>query len=699
MKRFSRLPSFLCAGLRSVLLLGLAGPLSAGALPTVVTTAADYGAGSLLDTLSNAAANAGADTITFAPALAGQTLSLPGGETVVNAATGDLTIDASSLPGGVTISRAGRVIYEVWGNIPGNDLDSLYFDPRYPSSPDSRVMLPRMEGTHTGDNFGTVMSSHLVVPRYGDYRFSVAADASAQLFLSTDTREANLEMIAEVTAPTAPREWAEPDSPRTSVPVRLMPGQRYFIRVVHKEGTGSEHVAVGISKTTEPQNVEVIDGRYLASYDTTDGFRIFNVNASGNLTLRGLTLAGGGGFIAYRGGAIFNAGRVVAEDCTFTGNTALDTGGAIFSDSGSVLTLTRCTFSANTADSGGGVGSISAAFAAVNCTFSGNTADSGGAIYNQAAMSLIHTTVSANHATQEGGAIFNQAGTLTLANSIVAGNTADTAGLDIRNEATVTREGANLLGSAVHNLPAGTDSGPAALIAAPLLGPLGDNGGPTMTMALLPGSPAINAAVGGTITSDQRGFPIVGVADLGAFEAPNTPPVAGTDRVTRVKGRTVELLQSALLANDTDLDGPSALSITAVTSLSVNGATVRILGNYVVYEADAPAPNTDANDSFTYTVSDGTFTMSGTVNVTVSDPDRMTLNLVLDTFVGLERHFTVAGTPGRVYKLQFAGNVSGPWLDVSGAEATGSNATFGELLLLKDTAPPGGTSFYRVVEP
>ena len=51
------------------------------------------------------------------------------------------------------------------------------------------------------------------------------------------------------------------------------------------------------------------------------------------------------------------------------------------------------------------------------------------------------------------------------------------------------------------------------------LAPFSNYGGPTKTMALLPTSPARHAATNSTITSDQRGFPIVGVPDIGAYEA------------------------------------------------------------------------------------------------------------------------------------------------------------------------------------
>jgi hypothetical protein len=68
----------------------------------------------------------------------------------------------------------------------------------------------------------------------------------------------------------------------------------------------------------------------------------------------------------------------------------------------------------------------------------------------------------------------------------------------------------------VSNTPPGRDS-----FANPSLGPLADNGGPTLTMALLPGSPAIDA--GNTLlapTCDQRGYPrpAGAAADIGAYE-------------------------------------------------------------------------------------------------------------------------------------------------------------------------------------
>jgi hypothetical protein len=82
----------------------------------------------------------------------------------------------------------------------------------------------------------------------------------------------------------------------------------------------------------------------------------------------------------------------------------------------------------------------------------------------------------------------------------------------------VTFQNANLLGTAVTSPGSTTGSDP-IINPDPLLAPLGDYGGPTQTMALLPGSPARDVATGTTRLNDQRGLPILGTADLGAYEA------------------------------------------------------------------------------------------------------------------------------------------------------------------------------------
>ncbi len=175
----------------------------------------------------------------------------------------------------------------------------------------------------------------------------------------------------------------------------------------------------------------------------------------------------------------------------------------------------------------------------------------------------------------------------------------------------------------------------------------------------------------------------------------NQPPVAEPDVIPRPAGRLLKIPFTALLANDHDTDGPSALVITAVSATSANGVALSVEAGCVLY---APGPG-NADDAFTYTVSDGDRTAQATVTIRVeTGSGGVTLNLVATAVVGAERHFTAAGIPGRSYGLQRAAAVEGPWADVPGPAATALAGATGELVL-RDAEPPAGPlTFYRVIE-
>jgi parallel beta-helix repeat protein len=222
---------------------------------------------------------------------------------------------------------------------------------------------------------------------------------------------------------------------------------------------------------------------------------------------------------------VLNAGTATLTNCTISGNSAT-TGGGVWN--GDTATLTNCTISGNNTGLGGGFGGSGGGFSG----FGG-----GGGVFNGGMATLTNCTVSGNAATT-GGGVYNSgypAATLTLANTIVAGNTASGSGPDAFG--TVNSLGYNLVGitdgstgwrgdgSVRDHDQIGTSASPLD----PLLGPLADNGGPTQTMALLPGSPAIDAGTAaGAPCTDQRGFGRIGAVDIGAFESQGTALVVNT---------------------------------------------------------------------------------------------------------------------------------------------------------------------------
>src|SRR5262249_19352055 len=246
---------------------------------------------------------------------------------------------------------------------------------------------------------------------------------------------------------------------------------------------------------------------------------IFSLAAGANITISGLPLADGS---APTGGAILNRGTLALTDCTLSGNSATFFGGGLYNVG--TLTMTRCTVSGNSATRFGG-GLYSKYFPAeskfgtaalTDCTFSGNTAPfSAGLSLAYGTNTLVNCTVSANTGTSSNwlAAGMNIVGDgTTLENTIVAGNTGPSGASDLGGPGTATGSN-NLIGtgsvSGANNKLGVTD---------PKLGPLAWNGGPTQTMALLAGSPAIGAGAAGRVTVDQRNFPLDSPPDIGAFQ-------------------------------------------------------------------------------------------------------------------------------------------------------------------------------------
>jgi hypothetical protein len=153
----------------------------------------------------------------------------------------------------------------------------------------------------------------------------------------------------------------------------------------------------------------------------------------------------------------------------------------------------------------------------------GNVVGSGGGLENHGTLTLTHSTVRGNKATgYYGGGLYNWYAALTLTNSIVASNPL---GGDCRHtHSSITSQG--LQPGQRYQLPADRPYRPARTD--PQLGPLQGNGGPTLTQALSPGSPAIDAipwgtnGCGTTLISDQRWQarpqPAGGPCDVGAYE-------------------------------------------------------------------------------------------------------------------------------------------------------------------------------------
>ena len=301
--------------------------------------------------------------------------------------------------------------------------------------------------------------------------------------------------------------------------------------------------------------------------------RVFKVDAGVTATISGLTITGGS---ADQGGAISNSGTLSIDGCALTGNLASKSGGAIYNGSGGQLAVSNSTFSSHSAaHAGGGIyNAVSGQLLISNSTFWGNSAAggspdfptqlAGGAIANAGGATVTNCTIANNSATggSQGGGIANAAA-LSLQNTLVADNTGgDVAGtLASSSSYNLVGDGSGGVALTLHNL-FGTSASPLDA----KLALLGDYGGPLQTVALLPGSPAIDAgsnflAQSAHLSQDERGFPRVAnsTVDIGAYEAQSLIVVNTTADETTAGDASLSLREAVALA-DAD-KGPEAITI------------------------------------------------------------------------------------------------------------------------------------------
>jgi len=325
--------------------------------------------------------------------------------------------------------------------------------------------------------------------------------------------------------------------------------------------------------------------------------------SGGSLTASGCTFSGnstgaggqagageqGGGW----GGAIYAVGYLALTNCTLATNSTGSGGGGGESGGGPA----SGGYGGQGGQGGDGAGIYSQNSHLVNCTVANNSTGAGGmggsgiaaggsggqggdgaGIYSGNNSDLLNCTVASNWGGSGGlggvtiyppfmppgragiGGVANAFGTVRLVNTIVALNAGDTNSPDVSGA--FLSLGYNLIGTTNGSsgfLIPGDLIGSLAFPLDPKLGPLANNGGPTPTMALLPGSPAIDA--GNTATApptDERGFPrpAGAAADIGAFEYGSVMPTIAVSQ----SGETVNILASGNAGNSCRLLSSTDLS-------------------------------------------------------------------------------------------------------------------------------------------
>ena len=299
--------------------------------------------------------------------------------------------------------------------------------------------------------------------------------------------------------------------------------------------SGSAAIALTSGRLVVSKNLTIRGpgARAVTISDSGDGVFIVSGSNTATITVQmsGLTLANSNATSATSNG---NGGGIYAFDanmtvtsCTFSGNSANGGGGAV-SNNGGTLSFTGCTFNGNTASVGGAVSNNSGGTVSLtNCTLFGNATSvggHGGGVSSSGTQltltncTLLNNTAASNQsASGQGGGLYNS-GAATVASCILNGNNAVGGGPDVFG--TVTSGGSNIVGDpngAAYGFTAAHDQ----VYVNPKLDPNGltSNNGPTPTVAVLAGSPAIGADFNNATATDQRGFYRTGAQHtIGAYE-------------------------------------------------------------------------------------------------------------------------------------------------------------------------------------
>lgn len=359
-----------------------------------------------------------------------------------------------------------------------------------------------------------------------------------------------------------------------------------------------------VTNSTISNNTAISGGGGLRSEDAGSEASITSSVISGNSAL-------GGGGLYNIGGSVISV-----TDSSITGNTVTGfggNGGGGGYNTGGPLTLLRVTVSNNQAlnAAGGGIRSNGtvASTTITASTISGNSSTNGGGLANAGGSELIviNSTVSGNQSINTGGVFNGPAGNdVSILNSTLTNNTrnytttpapgdVDNGGgsFTIQNSIVTsvgTSAGATVLNSLGNNIFTSTTltSGFHAtdqLGVNPLLGALANNGGPTQTHALLPGSPALNSAnTSAAPSTDQRGSPrpVGAQADIGAYEFDDVSPSVVTATFEYLTGHAFSMqfnesvggsLQTSDLTVRPILPGGSLGTPIAVSAVSYDALT------------------------------------------------------------------------------------------------------------------------------
>lgn len=138
----------------------------------------------------------------------------------------------------------GKLTREVWNNVTGSAVSNLSDLPRFHGGPDAVSLVSgAVAPSNAGDNYGSRLRGYVTAPVTGDYTFWESGDDAVELWFSGNTDKFAAELMAWHTSWTSPQQWDKFATQQTPT-LRLVAGQKCYVELRHKEGTGGDHLAL-----------------------------------------------------------------------------------------------------------------------------------------------------------------------------------------------------------------------------------------------------------------------------------------------------------------------------------------------------------------------------------------------------------------------------------------------------------------------
>jgi len=169
---------------------------------------------------------------------------------------------------GSAFGQEGKALFEYWFDIGGTSVSpDLRDNVNFPATPSQTELRDSLKSpADWKDNYGARGRALLTPPETGDYTFWVSGDDNCQLWLSTDDKPFNAQLIAEVPGWTPVETW-DWYAEQKSVLIPLKAGQKYYVEVLLKEGGGGDSITAAWSGPGIGAGPVVITGAYLTAVE------------------------------------------------------------------------------------------------------------------------------------------------------------------------------------------------------------------------------------------------------------------------------------------------------------------------------------------------------------------------------------------------------------------------------------------------